>query len=131
VKANIVREDYREKGRRAFLNLGHTFAHALETVAGFGAWTHGAAVAWGMAQAMVLGREAGVTPDAHARRVVSVLEQYDYTTGACGESSAELISAMAQDKKRHDGEIRFVLSRGVGDTVVTPVAEDILRGLAL
>ena len=52
VKAAIVMEDPQEKGIRAYLNLGHTFGHALEACMGLGVWTHGEAVAWGIARAM-------------------------------------------------------------------------------
>ena len=127
VKADIVRADYRESGARAYLNFGHTFAHALETVSGFGTWTHGAAVAWGMAQALELGVKAGHTPDTHASRIIGLLQAYGYHTAAVEEDTSALISAMSQDKKRAHGDVRFVLSRGIGDTVVTPVPEDVLR----
>ena len=51
IKGKIVEEDLRERGLRAHLNLGHTFAHALESAMGFGTWSHGEAVAWGIDRA--------------------------------------------------------------------------------
>jgi len=68
VKAVHVREDLTEQGIRSHLNLGHTFAHALESVAGFGAVAHGDAVAWGIVQALRLGSALGITdPDYRER----------------------------------------------------------------
>ncbi len=127
VKADVVRDDYRERGTRAFLNFGHTFAHALETVAGFGNWTHGAAVAWGMARAVGLGERIGLTPHEHAERIRAVLDVYSYRTGDAGVDVEALMRAMSQDKKRLEGQPRFVLSRGVGDTTVVPVETADLR----
>ena len=59
-KAAIVEEDFREHGRRAFLNLGHTFGHALESVAGLGTITHGEAVVWGIGRALDLSVRLGL-----------------------------------------------------------------------
>ena len=69
VKGRIVQEDPREKGIRAFLNLGHTFGHALESATGFSLWTHGEAVAWGIGRALAAGIRFGMTDPAFARRV--------------------------------------------------------------
>ncbi|MBN1837392.1 MAG: 3-dehydroquinate synthase [Spirochaetales bacterium] len=123
VKGRIVEQDFREGGRRAVLNLGHTFAHALESVAGLGLWSHGEAVAWGLARAARLGELLGVTPDAHAAAIRAVLSAYGFRTGAdAGVPPERLVEAMSADKKRRGGELRLVLQRGIGDTVVQAVA---------
>jgi 3-dehydroquinate synthase len=131
VKGRVVEEDFREVGRRAILNLGHTFAHALEAASGIGAWSHGDAVAWGMARAARLGGLLGVTPTAHAARTVGLLAAYGYRTGAdAGVPPRQLLAAMRADKKRRDGRLRLVLQRAIGDTVVQGVEEAlILRSL--
>jgi len=131
VKGRIVEEDFRESGRRAILNLGHTFAHALEAVAGLGAWSHGEAVAWGLARAARLGVLLGVTPREHAERTVELLGAYGYRTRAdAGVAPELLVAAMRADKKRRGGRLRLVLQRGIGDTVVQAVEEAlILRSL--
>jgi 3-dehydroquinate synthase len=127
VKGRVVEEDFREGGARAVLNLGHTFAHALEAAAGFGEWSHGEAVAWGMAQALRLGTRLAVTPREHAERVVALLDSYGYRTAASvGADPRRLIGAMRADKKRRDGSLRLVLQRGIGDTVVQVVEEAIV-----
>ena len=71
IKAEIVAEDEREQGRRAILNLGHTFGHAIEAAAGYGSWLHGEAVAAGMAIAAEMSvRWTGCSlPSASASRV--------------------------------------------------------------
>jgi 3-dehydroquinate synthase len=131
VKGRVVEEDFRERGRRAILNLGHTFAHALEAAAGLGVWSHGEAVAWGMARAARLGVFLGVTPADHAERTVRLLQAYGYSTdAAAGVAPTRLLAAMRADKKRRDGRLRLVLQRGIGDTVVQGVEErPILRSL--
>ena len=124
VKAGVVEEDFREGGRRAILNLGHTFAHALEAVAGLGAWSHGEAVAWGMARAARLGRLLGVTPAGHAALIRGLLDEYGYRTAAdSGVDPQRLVAAMGADKKRRQGRLRLVLQRGIGDTIVQSVDE--------
>jgi len=123
VKGGIVAADPTERtGLRDVLNLGHTFAHALEAVTGFGPWNHGEAVAWGIARAMDLGAHLGETPPAHRERVLALLESLRFRLHVGSEASpAELVEAMAADKKRRDGHLRFVLQRAVGDTFVRPV----------
>jgi 3-dehydroquinate synthase len=81
VKGRIVEEDPRETGtRRALLNLGHTFGHALEAAAGLGRLTHGEAVAWGMVRACELGQALGITPAPRAAKIRDLLESYGYET---------------------------------------------------
>lgn len=129
LKVHVVTQDYTETGSRAFLNLGHTFAHALESTAGFGEWTHGEAVAWGIARALELGKVTGITDPAHAERVQALLSAYGYRTEAGVADADGLITAMRQDKKRRGDRVRFVLSRGVGDTVVEAVDEAMVRAV--
>ncbi len=133
VKGGIVAADPTERtGLRDVLNLGHTFAHALEAVTGFGPWNHGEAVAWGIARAMDLGVHLGETPLAHRERVLALLESLGFRLRAGSEAPpADLVEAMAADKKRRGGQLRFVLQRGVGDTFVRPVERaEVLRVLA-
>ncbi len=129
VKARVVEADFREGGQRAILNLGHTFAHALESVAGFGEWTHGEAVAWGMARAARLGELTGHTSSQHAARILTLLERYGYRIDPGVADPNALLEAMRHDKKRAGGAIRFVLPCEVGETVVEPVDEvTVLQG---
>lgn len=125
MKAQIVLEDETEQGRRALLNLGHTFGHALEAEAGFGeALKHGEAVAVGMAQAFRFSAAQGLTSRQAADRAVAVIEAAglpsrlsDLTLPAL--SADTLLAHMAQDKKAGpSGAITLVLARGIGDAFV-------------
>jgi 3-dehydroquinate synthase len=123
VKGGIVAADPTERtGLRDVLNLGHTFAHALEAVTGFGPWNHGEAVAWGIARAMDLGVHLGETPWEYRARVLALLEALRFRLQVGSQAPPEeLVEAMAADKKRRSGQLRFVLQRGVGDTFVRAV----------
>ena len=129
VKGATVQTDLTETGIRAHLNLGHTFAHALESEKGLGSWSHGEAVAWGLARAMEVGVAAGLTESEYARRVLSLLGAFGYRTGLLPETSEAMLIAMRKDKKRRDGTNRFVLQESLGRTVVTEVDEDLVRSV--
>jgi 3-dehydroquinate synthase len=112
-KGKIVEEDPEERsGRRALLNLGHTFGHALETSAGLGELTHGEAVAWGMARACELGARLGITPPARAQKITALLQRFGYETRAdhpaMGNRDA-FIGAMQSDKKKKGGRLVFIV----------------------
>jgi len=131
-KAAIVVEDERESGRRALLNLGHTFAHAVERCAGYdGRIVHGEAVGLGLALAFRLSVALGICPREDAGRVEAHLAAVGLPTSfrdvpVC-LGAAELAAAMQQDKKVKDGVIRFVLARRIGDAFVSSgVAPDAL-----
>ena len=121
VKGALVEADLTEQNVRAHLNLGHTFAHALESVAGLGEWSHGEAVAWGIARAMELGLQIGLTDAAYAARVVTLLRSYGYRIDPLPDLAGQIADAMRKDKKRRGATVRFVLQRSLGRTVVTEV----------
>lgn len=129
VKARFVAHDLREERAepgpdgtsRAFLNLGHTFAHALESASGF-AWTHGAAVAWGMGRALRLGLRLGLTDATYASRVERLLRAYGYRLSAPEVTPESLLAAMRADKKRSGSELRFVLQHDLERTELRAVA---------
>jgi 3-dehydroquinate synthase len=108
VKGRIVQEDPRENGVRAFLNLGHTFGHALESATGFAGWTHGEAVAWGIGRALRVGQRFGMTPAPFAARVRRLLADYGFRLEA-GVSFEQLAPALGLDKKRVAGRARLVI----------------------
>ncbi len=122
-KAAIVGEDERETtGRRALLNLGHTFGHALEAETGFSdRLLHGEAVAAGMALAFRFSASRGLCLQEDAARVSAHLGDVGLPTSAhaiCDASGATLAQHMAHDKKRSAGNVPFLLARGVGQTFV-------------
>ena len=128
-KAAIVAEDEKELGRRALLNLGHTFGHALEAWAGYsGRLLHGEAVAIGMALAFEFSEEAGLCPKGTSRTVVGHLKATglptaiaDIAPGSDGKrpSAQELLMLMAQDKKVKRGRMTLILVRSIGEAFVS------------
>lgn len=120
IKASIVAADERETagtGGRALLNLGHTFGHAIEKTAGYGAYLHGEAVAVGLFAAAKLSEKLGFVPAGTVSpRVKKLLEAFDLP--ACLREPlplAALVSAMASDKKVAAGTLKFVLLKSVGE----------------
>lgn len=124
-KAAIVSQDEREAGRRALLNLGHTFGHALEAECGYSdALLHGEAVAIGMVMAFELSVQLGLCPSGDAARCVRHLASVGLPTTLAavagpGWSVDRLIDHMRHDKKVSGGRLTFVLARGIGDAFVT------------
>ncbi len=119
-KARVVAADEREVGSRALLNLGHTFGHAIETGAGYGAWLHGEAVAAGMCMAADLSRRLGwLTPDEFAR-IEKLIQRAQLPTRAPKTLPAgKLRELMSVDKKVEAGKLRLVLPKGLGHAVIT------------
>jgi 3-dehydroquinate synthase len=124
-KAAIVAEDEREtRGRRALLNLGHTFGHALEAEAGFtAALLHGEAVAIGMVLAFRLSAERGLCTPEEAERVAAHLASVGLPTGLERAEPRRLVEHMAKDKKASSGRIPFILPRGIGEAFVDQSVE--------
>ena len=119
VKVAIVSRDFREGGERANLNLGHTFGHALESCSGLGVWTHGEAVAWGMARAAVCAQQLGIDQGGWASRVSALLADYGYSTAPLSREVplSRYMAAILRDKKRADQGVSFVLQSGPQRTV--------------
>ncbi len=134
MKAEIVAEDERESGRRALLNLGHTFAHALEAETGYSeALKHGEAVGLGCALAFRFSQALGCCPGQDAERATRAIAAAGLPTRLAdvvgGPFPAEaLVAHMAQDKKAEGGALTFVLVRGLGRAYVAKqVATEPLR----
>ena len=117
VKIAIVNQDRLEHGPRAFLNLGHTFAHAIEQVSGY-AWKHGQAVAVGMVAAARLAERRGVSRAGLAGRVEDATAALGLPVRFAGLDPASLWAAMGHDKKWRDGAAAFVLLEDIGKPVI-------------
>jgi len=115
LKAAIVAEDERESGRRAILNFGHTFGHAIERCQGYGEWLHGEAVAAGM----VMAAQLSAGDMAVAERIGNLLERAGLPTRPPAMAALDLLAAMGMDKKVQQKRLRFVLLRGLGDAFVS------------
>ena len=113
LKAEVVADDEREAGRRAILNFGHTFGHAIEHCQGYGEWLHGEAVAAGMVMAAALSG-----PDDVAR-LRALIAKAGLPTDPPAIDSKDWLAAMGMDKKVQDKRLRFVLLRELGDAYVT------------
>jgi 3-dehydroquinate synthase len=124
MKAEIVAEDEKEQGRRALLNLGHTFAHALEAETGYSAaLLHGEAVAAGQALALRFSAEQGICARQDALRAAAAIAGAGLPTRLDeipGHPFAadRLVRHMAQDKKAEGGRLTFVLARALGEAFV-------------
>ncbi len=129
-KAGVVVRDEREDGERALLNLGHTFAHALERLTGYQAarLVHGEAVAIGLCLAFRFSARLGLCPGQDAGRVANHLAlaglptRLDQVPGGSGDAD-QLLDAMRQDKKVRDGALTFILARGIGKSFIAPGIE--------
>jgi 3-dehydroquinate synthase len=119
IKAAIVAEDEREHGRRALLNLGHTFGHAIEAAAGYGEWLHGEAVAAGLVMAADLSHRLGWIAEADVARVTSLLARAGLPVVAPPIGAGRALALMGLDKKVLAGCIRLVLLRRLGEGVVS------------
>jgi 3-dehydroquinate synthase len=118
-KARIVAEDEREHGSRALLNLGHTFAHAIENATGYGTWLHGEAVAVGMLTAAELSARLGWLAAGEVTRVRTLLGRAGLPTAAPRIGALRALEHMGLDKKVERGRVRLVLLRRLGEAVVT------------
>ncbi len=131
MKAQIVAADERETGgARALLNLGHTFAHAIETADGYGKWLHGEAVAMGLIAAAKLSENiAGLKADVTVR-ARELLQRFNLPVCGVSANAEELFSAMARDKKCAGGERRVVVLRAFGKADVTVADEKDIKSAA-
>jgi 3-dehydroquinate synthase len=131
IKAGVVERDERElTGLRAVLNYGHTFAHAFETVGGYGAWLHGEAVAAGMVCASRLAARRGLIDPDLTRRQVALLETFGLPVAPLAWPIDDLVAVMRADKKAEAGRLRFVLPVRLGEVrLFDDVAEEQVRAV--
>lgn len=122
IKGRIVEADPQETGTdRALLNLGHTFAHALESSAGLGNLSHGEAVAWGLVRSGELGHHLGITPRERAVEITGLVRSFGYEIAAPHPKMGDkknFMTALRGDKKQKAGKLRFVLPASRGALVV-------------
>jgi len=135
-KAAVVGDDEREEksdGGRALLNLGHTFAHALEAETGYGGeLLHGEAVATGLVLATQLSASLGLCPQEDVTRVAAHLAEVGLPVQIARLPAEHLLAHMKKDKKMRDGKMTFVLTRGIGKAFTSrDVAEDAVRQVLL
>lgn len=114
IKAQVVAADEREAGKRALLNFGHTFGHAIEGATGYGSWLHGEAIAAGMVMAAELSARLGLIPGQDLERVRKLIARAGLPIAGPALSPDRMLELMAVDKKAAQGKIRFVLLESIG-----------------
>lgn len=125
-KARVVGEDEREtSGRRAILNYGHTFAHAIEATTGYGKLLHGEAVAIGMQMAARLAIDLGLSEETLLQRQTDLLNACQLPTHLAEADPVTMLPVMMRDKKVAHGELRFILPTQLGSVqLVGEVSDD-------
>ncbi|KAA3650167.1 MAG: 3-dehydroquinate synthase [Proteobacteria bacterium] len=126
-KAEIVRDDEKEQGVRALLNLGHTFAHAIENVSDYH-YLHGEAVALGLVMAADLSVRLGHAEPGLKAQFIELIAAFDLPHALPNKYTAEqIIHAMRLDKKAQSGQHRLILMRGMGQAfIAADVPEDVI-----
>ncbi len=128
LKAQVVEQDEREEtGLRAILNYGHTFAHAFETIAGYGTWLHGEAVSAGMICASQLAHKLAIAGDEVIARPQALLKKFQLPLSPLHEWDAgDMIAIMRRDKKAQSGKLNFVLPTKIGHVQLMEVMDEAL-----
>ena len=130
-KVRVVRDDERETGPRALLNLGHTIGHALEAHGGYGRWLHGEAVALGTVAEMRATSALGLTPPALVERATAIIASLGLPTHVPHPDLAAAWHFVASDKKRARDDIRLPVVTAAGRAHVQRVALSDLRSAVL
>jgi 3-dehydroquinate synthase len=120
MKAELTTRDLYDTGDRRYLNLGHTFAHAIEKYYAYGKYNHGEAVAIGLRLALETGHRMGVTPEKSMTDILSLAESAGLET-SLDVPVKELIPYMHGDKKNSRDKINLILLQGVGTPLSVPV----------
>jgi len=115
VKVRVVQEDPTERGVRAILNFGHTLGHALEAATLYEQYSHGEAVAVGMALVAILSERLGYCRAAVRSRLCGLIEALGLPTTYTDLPPQRLLEVMTHDKKSLNGVVRFVLLKDIGD----------------
>ena len=126
IKADVVRQDEREGGLRAILNFGHTFGHAIEAGLGYGEWLHGEAVGCGMVMAADLSHRLGFIDVATKERMSALVNAAGLPVVAPNLGNERWQELMQVDKKNEGGQIKFILLKPLGTSVIMPVPQDAL-----
>ncbi|MCZ2259461.1 3-dehydroquinate synthase [Sporosarcina sp. G11-34] len=124
VKAEIVAEDEFEQSTRKYLNFGHTFGHAVESVCGFGGLSHGESVMIGMAFSLILSEEHGNTDEQFTREFIQFAIVNGYTFNPIHEHSFQtFLDYMVKDKKASFGKMNFALLHTIGDPYIQEISD--------
>lgn len=128
IKAAAVEADEREKGVRAVLNYGHTFAHVIENETNYKKYLHGEAVAIGMNMANALAVKLGLMSEEQKARVAELLVKFDLPISYKVPNASSFYEAFFLDKKAENSAIKFILPRGIG---AYEIRKDVPRELVM
>ena len=130
IKAGIVERDPREKGERALLNLGHTIGHAVEKLKDF-SLLHGHCVALGLIGAGEISAGRGLLQKKELEEIRGTLQRFGLPVQTEGLAPEQVLAATKKDKKMKNGRIRFVLMRGLGDSMLADdvTDEELMNGI--
>ena len=130
IKAGVVERDPKEQGERALLNLGHTVGHAVEKLKDF-QLLHGQCVAIGLVAAAYISWKRDLLTEAEYNRIREGCLLYDLPVSAEGLDEAAVLAATKKDKKMEQGQIKFVLMKGIGSSFIDRSVsdEELLEGI--
>lgn len=117
IKRAVVEADEKEMGERALLNFGHTAGHGIEKLHNFTGVSHGEAIGVGMVMITRASEKMGLTELGTADRIANVLKKYNLKAEDTN-SPADIVCAMASDKKRTGSGIKFIMIRSIGDSFI-------------
>ena len=126
IKAAIVARDEMEAGERALLNLGHTFAHAIEAMTNYTGWLHGEAVGCGLVLSAKLSQAIGLLDASDVKTISDAVTRAGLPTRVEGLSASTAVETMRGDKKAHAGEVRFIVLDRIGKASQRTVPQDVL-----
>lgn len=128
IKADVVAADEKEQGKRALLNLGHTFGHAIEAEQGYGNWLHGEAVGAGMVMAGKTSLLKGLISQTDFDRIFALILAADLPSKSPQDMGFEtFMNHMMRDKKVQQGKLRLVLPESIGSAgIYSSVPEQLL-----
>lgn len=131
VKKHFIEQDPEEKkGIRSFLNLGHTFGHALESITNYRI-SHGEGVAWGVMRAFEAGVAVGVTKNEYLDKARALFSLFPFSIDfkVPEDKLDDYINAIGKDKKKSNGSVKFVLMKAQGEPVLVSLDESVVRSV--
>lgn len=129
IKKAVVEEDERDTGRRMLLNFGHTVGHGVEKCFNYETYTHGQAVAMGMAVACEIGEKTGKTPKGTSEKMKEVLQKFGLHTSLPPLDKSVLLAALSGDKKNIGRELHLILLDEIGAADIVPMSIEALEKL--
>ena len=124
IKSDIVSEDEKEKGIRAYLNYGHSFGHVIENLCGYGEYLHGEAISIGMRIAGEIAFSKGLWKKEETTRQNNLIKRYGLPIEVPTLNKSDVVRILMGDKKVQEGKMRFVLPNKIGQvSIYTDIVE--------